>query len=137
MPSSALCSACDALALLIMPFLQAVSAGGASKWSSVINHCVSSAKPGPCTRLSMEQRTLTSISLAWHAAKDHGSTITQYHVEMAAMPNSLWQHVLSCEGHEAVATDLLANQAYSFRVRAENEVRTCPYFKGVLLWTAC
>lgn len=126
MPLSALCSVCVALALLTMPTVQAVSATGAGEWSRVIDHRTSSSEPGPCTRLRTEHLTLTSISLAWAAADDNGSPITQYHVEVAAMPNSLWQPLLSCEGHKAVATNLLANDAYSFRVRAENAVRTCP-----------
>ena len=76
--------------------------------------------------MRVTSRTRDCLVFEWDAAAEYGSAVEQYHLEIAAMPNGLWQPLYSTTALCAEAKGLLAGQRYNIRACAENLVGTAP-----------
>lgn len=106
--------------------VQAINAAGAGEWSHTSTHATCAGEPGACPHLAVSSSSRNSISICWGQPRTNGAAVTRYHVDIAAMPNCFWQHLAAVDGLAVTAENLLPEQEYRFRVRAENAVRPGP-----------
>lgn len=105
--------------------MQAINQSGAGPCSSIVQHTTTAGMPGPPGDLRVVAMTMTSLTLAWDAAAEHGRSVERYVLEYMPQGGSCWVLAMADLQVSCEITGLSPGQMYMFRVRADNAVRVC------------
>uniref|UniRef100_A0A8D0FSF1 Titin n=1 Tax=Strix occidentalis caurina TaxID=311401 RepID=A0A8D0FSF1_STROC len=80
--------------------------------------------PGPVRNLEVTETYDGEVGLAWQEPESDGSPITGYIIELRNRASIKWEPTMTTGADElsAVLTDVVENEEYFFRVRAQNMV---------------
>lgn len=109
-----------------LPGVQVVGPTGAGPWSSVARHTTMHTSPGPPGELRVVAMTRSSLTVAWDTAADHGRAVDRYVLEYMPQDGACWLLAMSDLQVSCEVPGLAPGQFYTFRVRADNAVRSQP-----------
>ena len=102
--------------------VRATNSEGVTPWGTDFVTILAADPPGKVARPTRTSSTQTSISIAWTAPDDGGTTIRSYDVQQKIMGTSTWVDVTHTgTGTSVTASALERNKPYDFQVRAVND----------------